>query len=407
MSKDAALFSIHFFDCDIFCEQCGHVRNFKIFSQEPYNKTYGKSDIPPNKPLYCKCEACEYVLIYSTNEFAELKEDATFGLCKIWGKGNLSAGDQVFLEKENICTVSRVNEVSNSLPQVMLKKQNGESIELQADFFENSGSSLNSLYRIVPQDVQNTCLGDAIYHTETKLTGRTVGLEFGELQSIVVELENGEVVKIKNESEAHYLTDETLRLNAMWRCRDLPYVHNVQIVSSAKVLHVNCVLPNLKAAHELESIISSIPQIRCFIIHTAMEDSDANSKTMYKELLKNCVNICNCRIECKNQEVFISGFYSSPDVPENVHKALLKFPIKKIDLSELKKRSDIKTCKTINQRDCFIRISKIGKDTHIDGWIPREKERGKAKLAAFLCTYSFKMQDNLQVIQDSWLVEND
>ena len=137
-------------------------------------------------------------------------------------------------------------------------------------------------------------------------------------------------------------------------------------------------------------------------MHVAMENSNISSRDIYKELVKNCVCIYNCGVEYKNQEVFITGFYSDKNVPESVYNALSKLPVKKISLG-IKKRSDIKNCKTINNNNNFIRISKIGEKTHIDGWISTEKERRKAKIQAFFSTFSFRIEDHLLVIND-WLI---
>ncbi|MDR2580810.1 MAG: hypothetical protein LBC85_07440 [Fibromonadaceae bacterium] len=400
MSTDASLFPVPFFECNIFCEKCLEVKKFKVFSQETYNKVYNKNEIPPNKPLFCKCEECSNTVIYATNEFAELQENANLGLCKIWGTGNLEAGDFVFLENENLCIVESVNRVRDSLPQATLRNRNKEKIEIEIDFRETDESS-NKLYRLIPQDALNARIGDLIYHTEEKLSGEVTGLEFNGGQRLVVKFENNDIVKINVENDIHYLTDNTLEQNAMWRCKNLPYFQNVQVNSNSKILTINCTLPNLKAIYELEEIVSTIPQARCFIMHIAMENSKINSNDIYKELVKNCLYICNCRVEYKNQSVFITGFYSDANIPENIHKILLKFPIKKINLS-LKKRSDIKNCKTINTSDAFIRISKIGNETHIDGWVKNEKEKSKAKWKAikstFFSSFSFKVEDHLLII---------
>jgi hypothetical protein len=132
-------------------------------------------------------------------------------------------------------------------------------------------------------------------------------------------------------------------------------------------------------------------------MHVAMEESKVNPNDIYKELVKNCLYICNCQVEYKNQSVFITGFYSDKDIPETLHKTLLKFPIKKINLG-LKKRSDIKNCKTINTGNTFIRISKIGEETHIDGWVKNEKEKKRAKIRAIISSFSLKIKNHLLVI---------
>ncbi|MDR0515980.1 MAG: hypothetical protein LBH25_02945 [Fibromonadaceae bacterium] len=395
--KDASLFPIHFFDCDMFCEICVQLRKFKIFSQNHYNKTYGKNEIPPNKPLFCKCEVCGEPVIYATDEFAELLEEPTLGLCKIWGKANLMEGDLVFLENEKLCSVEMVNRVSGSLPQVTLRKQDNEKVDIKVDFRGSAESGADKLYRLIPQDAQNARIGDLVYHTELKQTGKTIGLEFNDNQRIIVKFENEEISIVNVENNAHYLTDKILGLNTTWRCKDLPYFKDVRIFSESKVLHVNCKLPSLKAVRELENIISSIPQVRCFIMHTLVKNSNIDSNDIYRELIRNCVSICNCRIEFKNQEVFISGFYSDKSVPESVYKTLSRFPIRKINL-ELKKRFDIKNCKTINKKDAFIRISKIGKETHIDGWVEDDKDRQRAKIKAFFYSFNFKIENHLLVM---------
>jgi len=114
VSTDASLFPIHFFDCNIFCVKCAQVKKFKIFSQEKYDKNYEKSKIPPHKPLFCRCGECGNTTIYATNEFAELQEDPTLELCKIWGKGSLAAGDRVFHPTEKLCTIENVNRAYGS-----------------------------------------------------------------------------------------------------------------------------------------------------------------------------------------------------------------------------------------------------------------------------------------------------
>lgn len=400
MPIDASLFPVHFFDCEMFCEKCRQLVKFKIFSQETYNKTYGKNEIPPNKPLFCKCKECGEFAIYATNEFAELQEDPTFGLCKIWGNGALSAGDLVFIENENVCTVESVNRVSGSqFSQVTLKKHNNEKFEIQADFFDKAENGTNTFYRIIPQDAQNARIGDMVYYPDKKLAGKTIGLRFNGCQRIIVKFNEGQMVEVNAQSNVHYLTDESLQQNAKWRCSELPYSQHVQISSNSKVLIADCTLPNLKAIRELENIMRSIPQVRCFIMQITMRNSNINSKEIYKELIRNCVCIYNCGVEYKNQEAYITGFYFDKNVMENVYNVLSRLPVKKISLN-IKKRSDIKNCKTINDNNNFIRISKIGEKTHIDGWISSERERRRAKIQAFLCTFSFKIEDHLQIIHE-------
>jgi hypothetical protein len=398
VSTDASLFPIHFFDCNIFCEKCAYIKRFKIFSQEKYDKNYDKSRIPQNKPLFCKCEECGSTVIYATNEFAELQEEPTVGLCKIWGMGNLEAGDQVFHPTEKLCVIESVNRVYGSLPQITLRNQDNEKIEVQTDFqppFNKDNTDV--FYRLFPQDAKNARIGDRIYHTEMRLAGEIVGLEFNGGQKIIVKFENGDVEKCHCENNAHYLTDEFLMLNTQWRCRDLPYSRNLQIYSRSKVLNISCFVPNFNGISELNKVISSIPQVRCSIIHIVVERANLNSNEIYKELLKNNIHICCCYVEYKNQEVYIAGFYSAKDTQKNIYRILSKFSIKKITL-DIKMRSGIKIIKTINEDNCFIKISKMEKDFHIDGWVKSEKEKRKATLKAFFYSFSFKIENHLLVI---------
>jgi hypothetical protein len=395
VSKDASLFPIHFFNSEIFCEKCAQLRKFKIFSQEKYDKNYGKNEIPPNKPLYCKCDECEDTVIYATNEFAELQEDPALGFCKIWGMGNLEAGDNVFHPENGICSVDGVNRMHGSLPQIVLKKQGGEKIEVPA--VEGSENNYAELYRLFPQDAENARIGDRIYNTETKEIGRVIGLEFNGGQKIVIEFENKEIAKCLCDSSENYLTDDFLEQNAIWRCKDLDFSQNMQISSNSKVLSVSSKVSNLNSICELDKIISSIPQVRCFIMHFVVVKSDISSSDIYKELVRNYVCICCCQIEFKNQEIHIAGFYYAKDTQKKIYRVLSKFPIKKVIL-DIKMRSDIKIIKTINESERFIRISKIGRKVHIDGWVATEKEKNSAKFKTFFSTFSFKIENHLWVI---------
>ena len=398
MSTDASLFPIHFFDCDIFCEKCAQIRKFKIFSQEKYDKHYGKSKIPPNKPLFCKCVECSGTVIYATNEFAELQEEPMLGLCKIWGMGDLEADDRVFHPTEKLCVVEHVNRVYGSAPQITLRNQNKEKIEIQADFQPSfSENNTNVFYRLFPQDAENARIGDNIYHTEMMVIGEVIGLEFNGEQKIIIEFENGDIEKYCCKSNVYYLTDEFLELNAKWRCKDLPYSQNLQIYSRSKVLYVGCFVPNFGSISELNKIISSIPQARCPIMHIVVERTNINPNNIYMELLKNCIYICCCNIEIENQNVHISGFYSDKDIPGKIYRVLSKFSVKKINL-DIKMRLDIKIVKIVNESERFIRISKIEKKFHIDGWVKSEKEKRKVKLRVFFCSLSFKVENHLWVI---------
>ncbi|MDR1830154.1 MAG: hypothetical protein LBQ76_05210 [Candidatus Fibromonas sp.] len=397
MSTEASLFPIHFFDSEIFCQKCAHIRKFKVFSQEKYDKTYGKSEIPPNKPLFCKCEECNDTVIYATNEFLELQEEPTLGLCKIWGMANLETGDMVFHPEYKLCAVDSMNRISGSLPQITLINQKKEKIEIQLESQPVVEQNANVFYRLFPQNSQNARIGDQIYHTNTERIGKVIGLEFNGGQNIIIKYENGDIEKYHCEKLFYYLTDEVLELNAKWRCRDLPYSQNLQIYSRSKVLYVNCLAPNFNVVSELNKIISSIPQTRCFIMRIILEISNISSTEIYKELIRNGIYICRCNVELKNQDVFITGFYSVRDTPKNIYRALQKFPVKKIDL-DIRMHSEIKTIKTINESDCFIKISRIGKNVHIDGWVKSEKEKKKAKLKAFFCSFSLRIENHLWVI---------
>jgi hypothetical protein len=393
--SNASLFPIHFFSSEIFCERCAQLRKFKIFSQEKYDKNYGKNEIPPGKPLFCKCNECTNSVIYATDEFAELQEDATLGLCKIWGMGNLEAGDNVFHPENGICSVDGVNRIHGSLPQITLKKQSGEKIEIPS--IANSENNSSALYRLFPQDAENARIGDCIYNTKTKSIGKVIGLEFNGGQKIVIELENKEIEKLHCKTDHNYLTDDFLEQNTKWRCRDLDFFQNIQISSNSKVLSISCTVPNLNAICELNKIISSIPQVRCFIMHLGVKKADINSNDIYRELIRNYIYICCCYVEFKNQEVHIAGFYYAKDTQKKIYRVLSKFPIKKIIL-DIKMRSDIKVIKTINENERFIRISKIGKKTHIDGWVTTEKEKNSAKLKTFFSTFSFKIENHLLIL---------
>jgi len=395
LSKDASLFPIHFFNSEIFCEECAQLRKFKIFSQEKYDKNYGKSEIPPNKPLFCKCDECENTVIYATNEFAELQEEPTFGFCKIWGMGNLETGDNVFHPEIGICNVDGINRVHDSLPQIVLKQQNGEKIEVPA--VEGTENKSTEFYRLFPQDAENARIGDRIYNTETKSIGKVIGLEFGDEQKIVIEFENKEIEKCPCKNSESYLTDDFLEHNAKWRCKDFDFSLSMQITSNSKVLSVSCRVSNLSSICELEKIISSIPQIRCFIMHFVVTKSEMSSSDIYKELVKNCIYLCCCMVEFKNQEIHIAGFYYAKDTQQKIYRVLSKFPIKKVIL-DIKMRSDIKVIKTINESERFIRISKIGKIVHIDGWVATEKEKNSAKLKTFFSTFSFNIENHLLVL---------
>jgi len=395
VSTDASLFPLHFWDSEIFCEKCEQIRKFKIFSQEKYDKNYSKSEIPLNTPLFCKCTHCENTMICATNEFAELKEDPTFGLCKIWGMGILEAGDWVYHPKEKLCVVDGVNRISGSLPQIVLKNKKNKKMEIQLESLPSGDH--NIFYRLLPQDAPQALIGDNVYHTETKQIGIVAGLKFNGGQTIIIKLEDGTIERCHCEKESHYLTDEFVEKNVKWRCKDLSYSHNLQINSHSKVLYVNCLLPNFNAVCELEKIIYSIPQARCFIMHVIMEETDLRSEDLYKELLRKDIYICCNRIEFKNSEAYIAGFCKDRDTPQKIHKALQKFPIKKINL-DIKMRPDIKNIKTINENDKFIKISKIGKKVHIDGWVKSEKEKKKANLKAFFSCFNFNIENHIWVI---------
>ena len=395
MSRDASLFPIHFFNSEIFCEKCAQLRRFKIFSQEKYDKNYGKNEIPPNKPLFCKCDECEDIVIYATNEFAELQEDPTLGFCKIWGAGNLEPGDNVFHPEQGVCFVDAINRMHGSLPQIVLKKTNGEKIEVPV--VEGSESKIAEFFRLFPQDAENARIGDRIYNTETKNIGRVIGLEFDVQQKVVIELESREIEKCPCNNNENYLTDDFLENNTKWRCRYLDISQNMQIASNSKVLSISCKVLNLNSIRELEKIISSIPQVRCFIMHFVVSKSDIISSDIYKELVKNCIYLCCCLVEFKNQEIHIAGFYYAKDTQKKIYRVLSKFPIKKVIL-DIKMRSDIKVIKTINETERFIRISKIGKIIHIDGWVPTEKEKKSAKWKTFFSTFNFNIENHLLVL---------
>jgi len=395
LSKDASLFPIHFFNSEIFCEKCAQLRKFKIFSQEKYDKNYGKNEIPPNKPLFCKCDECEETVIYATNEFAELQEYATFGFCKIWGAGSLEPGDNVYHPELGVCFVDGVNRMHGSLPQIVLKKTGGEKVEVPAA--EGSENKSAELYRLIPRDAENARVGDRVYNTETKTTGKVIGLEFSDEQRIVIEFENKEIEKCSCNNSDNYLTDDFLENNAKWRCKDLDFSLSLQILSNSKVLSVSCKVQNLNSIRDLDKIISSIPQVRCFITHFVVAKSDISSNDIYKELVRNCIYLCCCLVEFKNQEIHIAGFYHAKDTQKKIYRILSKFPIKKVIL-DIKMRSDIKIIKTINESERFIRISKIGKIIHIDGWVPTEKEKNSAKMKTFFSTFSFNIENHLLVL---------
>jgi len=399
VSTDASLFPIHFFDCNIFCAKCVQVKKFKIFSQEKYDKNYEKNKIPPYKPLFCRCEECGSTVIYATNEFSELQEEPTLELCKIWGKGNLEAGDRVFHPTEKLCMIENVNRIYGStMPQVTLRKQNNEKIEVQVDFqqtYDEDNSA--AFYRLFPQNAESARVGERIYNTEMERAGEVIGLEFNGGQKIIIKYEDGDIEKCFCENNANYLTDELLELNAKWRCRDFPYSRDLRIYSHAKVLYVSCFLQNFNSIGELNKIISSIPQIRCCIMHVVVKRAIINSNDIYKELLKNNIHICYCHVEYKNQEVYITGFYSAKDTPKDIYRALSRFSIRKINL-DIKSRPGIKIVKTINRDDCFIKISKMEKIVHIDGWVKNEEEKRKATLKAFFYSFSFKIENHLLVI---------
>jgi hypothetical protein len=113
--------------------------------------------------------------------------------------------------------------------------------------------------------------------------------------------------------------------------------------------------------------------------------------------VRNYVCICCCQVEYKNQEIHIAGFYYAKDTQKKIYRVLSKFPIKRVIL-DIKMRSDIKIIKTINENERFIRISKIGKKVHIDGWVATEKEKNSAKFKTFFSTFSFKIENHLWVI---------
>jgi len=399
VSTDASLFPIHFFDCNIFCTKCTQLKKFKIFSQEKYDKNYDKSRIPPHVPLFCKCEECGSTVIYATNEFSELQEEPTLELCKIWGKGSLEAGDRVFHPTEKLCIIDNVNRIYGAtMPQITLRKQNNEKVDVQVDFKEIfNESSTNVFYRLFPQNGESARIGEKLYHTEMERAGDVIGLEFNGGQKIIVKFENGDIEKCLCESKTNYLTDKLLVLNAQWRCRDFPYFRNLRIYSRAKVLNISCFVKTFNSIGELNKIFSSIPQARCSIIHVVVEKSILNSNDIYKELLKNNIHICCCHVEYKNQEVYITGFYSAKDTPKNIHRALSKFSIKKINL-DIKIRPSIRIIKTVNRDDRFFRISKMEKRYHIDGWVKTEKEKRKAILKAFFYSFSFRIENHLWVI---------
>jgi hypothetical protein len=399
VSTDASLFPIHFFDCNIFCVKCTQVKKFKIFSQEKYDKNYDKSRIPPHKPLFCKCEECGGTVIYATNEFSELQEEPTLELCKIWGKGSLEAGDRVFHPTEKLCMIENVNRIYGAtMPQITLRKQNNEKVDVQVDFKEifNENDSA-AFYRLFPQNGEDARIGEKIYHTEMERIGEVIGLEFNGGQKIIVRFENGDIEKCHCKNNANYLTDKLLELNTQWRCRNSPNLRNLQIYSRAKVLNISCFVQNFNSIGELNKIISSIPQARCSIMHVVVERATLNSNYIYKELLKNNIHICCCHIEYQNQEVYITGFYSGKNTQKDIYRVLSRFSIKKITL-DIKIRPSIKIIKTINRDNCFIKISKMEKKVHIDGWVKSEKEKGKATLKAFFYSFSFKIENHLLVI---------
>jgi hypothetical protein len=385
---------MHLFDCNIFCEKCEQVKKFRVFSQEKYDKNYGKSEIPPSKPLFCKCGTCGTPTIYATHEFAELQEEPMLEFCKIWGMGNLEAGDMVFHPEEKLCTVESV--VYGTSPHVTLINKEQKKIDFPIEI--QSEQKDIALYRLFPQNFQDSRIGDLVYNTETKLTGTVKGLRFNGEQTVILSLENGKLEFCGYGATSYYLTDELLEQNAKWRCQDLYYAQDLQIASSSKVLYVSCRVPNFGAVYELNKIISSIPQARCFIMQTFVKESNINSRTIYLELLKNDIYISCCHVELENQNVYISGYYSSKNVKESIYRALSKFPFKKITI-DVKTRSDIKHIKTINEENRFIKISKIKKYYHLDGWVTDEKEKKKAKRKAIFYTFSLRILSHLQIME--------
>ena len=394
MSREASLFPIHFFDCDIYCKKCGRVTKSKIFSQEKYDKNYGKSEIPPNKPLYCKCESCGGFEIYATNEFAELQEEPLAGLCKIWGAASLETGDLVFHPEHKLCIVDSINSGYLSSPKIELINQKRKKIVIEV---ESLPEEPENLYRLFPDDFENARIGDKIYHTETKVAGSIVGLEFNGMQTIFVRQGNGSLAKYACENDHHYLTDDVLEKNAKWRCKDLTHLEKLQIISKSKIIYASCIISDFSTASELKDILSTIPQARCSVLNLAVAKTDINPNIIYMELLKNFIYICCCKVEIENEELYISGFYSSKETPKLIYRALSKFPIKKINL-RIKLRSDLKSLKTISQTNGFIKISRIEKTIHIDGWVKSEKEKKRANLKAFLCSFSFKIENHLLVV---------
>jgi len=127
------------------------------------------------------------------------------------------------------------------MPQITLRNENYEKIDVQVDFkeiFNENENNADVFYRLFPQDGDNARIGEKIYHTEKGQVGEVIGLEFNGGQKIIIKFENGNIEKCLCKSNIKYLTDNLLVLNTQWRCRDYPYFQNLRIYSRAKVLNV-------------------------------------------------------------------------------------------------------------------------------------------------------------------------
>lgn len=407
----------------LYCKDCASVGAHRVLSRNAYPAREG---IPAHIPLLCECGQCGSLQMLCSQEFAafspSLPDDT---LCKVLGRGQLLAGDWVYVPgRPRPGRVKAVFRVQGQETVVISYADGAEervSRTLGAnDSAENPAEKLQG-YRLLPFQVAQTRLGDAVFHVQRESFGRAVGLLFGRESKLVVQLESQVLLFTTLPESAQIPDNASLTRLVREQCvvqfaGSLPAT--LQINAAQGMVYLQGASPDLATLRVVRSFCAALPFVRAVVDNVSVEPSQTLSDDqleihVHALLVTKGIPLIRSCLQCQRGHLTLSGVYRHESIPEELQNLLETEPLRGLTLDLSFRPSEDPADKNRSQavnlalrkfsrlQGARIRATSLDGVVFLEGIVQSSLQKNQATLAAMIAGRNLRVENHLRVVRSA------
>ena len=402
-------------DTPLFCKGCQGVFLHSLKARSPLRPGV---PAPPQEPILIQCHHCRQVQIFVAGEFHQFStpplENSVF---KIAGYSRLQVRDALFIPGQPHTGIIKSRFRSGNQEVFVVTLATGQEVRWSPVPNQAYGENAQEYFRLLPNAVADTRVGDLIYHTLRERFGRAVGLLFGKDTQLVVQLED-EMLLLLTLPETRRIPDNhTLQQQAL-ACLQNRYpqlLEGVHLDAGQGMLYARGTCQSLPESLQLRALLGAIPGARGAVTLLSVQpntqfDDQSLRDHIHTQLLTLSPAPFGIQVECTKAEAQVRGFCRQDQTRQDIYDALIAIPgLRNLQLDLRTRPQDesgdrdksLLVAQALRRnatlKGVHIQIFTWNGITHLEGIVSSSLQRNAAALAAMWAGRNFRIENLLRI----------